>query len=198
MVAKSHPKRIGYLQADVDSVVFARDCATMAHINLRGLIQITTWSSDIFDPADRRSRGPLASYQFSSFYTWSLDPSPGFSSLAITPDGSLLAASRTYPETQSSHYEIGIINLKGNRLLTRLAGHPDPLVSLTFIPGGTRLQSRTALEEVKFWDTSELLAYVSRSGSYPPTASSIRCLRTLTLQPQVGAQIRSFILFSGS
>lgn len=166
---------MGDLPTSVTSVVFSRDSAVMAYINFLGSIEFKFWPHDIFDPVDRVQHTPLTSL-WSHSPARTLDPDPRYLTLAITPDGSFLAASREWITYAMPSYDIEIIDVKGAKVLASLKGHQDPIISLEFSTNGALLQSKTKNHEVKFWDTSILAALPQGSNHHMVTA--LPCLAT--------------------
>lgn len=120
-----------------------------------------------------------------------------FCSLAITPDGSLLAAGQTGQANGKLYNDIEIVDVKRARLLARLKGHHDTITLLEFSDNGARLQSKSKLDEVKFWNTSALLSGARNSIIGPSylTALDCRCLITFPSHLSVSRLSSGVILF---
>jgi WD40 repeat protein len=87
-------------------------------------------------------------------------PPNGASAVAISPDGSRLAAARFGPTAK-------IWDLRSGRLLATLRGHGDLVFSITFSPDGSRVATASRDGTTKVWDgrTGRLVRTIRGTGS---------------------------------
>ena len=73
----------------------------------------------------------------------------GVTSIAISPDGNLLASSG------SSVHRISLWNLKKGEFIKFLSGHTKDINSIAFMSDGTTLVSGSDDGTIRFWNTKE-------------------------------------------
>ena len=107
----------------------------------------------------------------------------GVTSVALSPDGSLLAAG-------SLDTVVRIWDAKTGQPLDRLKGHKDSVYSVAFAPDGKWLVSGSLDKTLKIWDLTTLRNKLIK-GELGPLDGSVEEVRTTCMTTLTGHKVRS-------